>query len=177
MSRRALQRGRATKLLLLALGALAVASGCAAPLGLSTRAPLRVSEVEQVGDARRRASTGLVVEGLDAELESKRERALSRYARAIQMDPGNPFAYLALARFYADARDAERALENLERAQSLLDAEQPYYPSVEPHLRGLRGWSLAVAGQRESAAELLAEARRLAPVVWDDARLDARELR
>jgi tetratricopeptide (TPR) repeat protein len=114
---------------------------------------------------------------LDAELASRRERALSRYADAIRTDPGNPFAYLALARFYADARDSERALENLERAQSLLDAEQPYYPSVEPHLRGLRGWSLAVAGQRASAEPLLAEARRLAPVVWDDARLDARELR
>ncbi|HXV36688.1 MAG TPA: hypothetical protein VEC18_06055 [Myxococcota bacterium] len=162
---------------MLALGAVAVGAGCAAPLGMSRSAPLRISEVEQAGDARRRASTGLVVEGLDAELASRRERALSRYADAIRTDPGNPFAYLALARFYADARDAERALENLERAQSLLDAEQPYDRSVEPHLRGLRGWSLAVAGQRASAEPLLAEARRLAPVVWDDARLEARELR
>jgi tetratricopeptide (TPR) repeat protein len=119
----------------------------------------------------------LVVEGLDAEIASAPQRALSRYQRAIQIDPGNPFAYLALARYYAAIADSERALEHLDRAQSLLDPDGDLYWRTEPHLRGLRGWALAGKGWSADAEPLLAEARRLAPSVWGDGRLDASELR
>jgi len=119
----------------------------------------------------------LVVEGLDAEIAWAPQRALGRYERAIQIDPGNPFAYLVLARHYAAIADPERALEHLDRAQSLLDPDAALYRSVEPHLRGLRGWAFVEAGRLMEAGLLLEEARRLAPSVWGDGRLDASELR
>ena len=72
-----------------------------------------MTEIDHLGDARRQASMRLVVEGLDAEIAAAPERALSRYQRAIQIDPGNPFAYLTLARYYAAIADPERALEHL----------------------------------------------------------------
>ena len=156
---------------------IALVGGCAGPTRAPRGAALRISEVDHLGDARRQASMRLVVEGLDAEIASTPQRALSRYQRAIQIDPGNPFAYLALARYYAAIADPERALEHLDRAQSLLDPDGTLYEWAEPHLRGLRGWALAEAGWSADAGPLLAEARRLAPSVWDDGRLDASELR
>jgi tetratricopeptide (TPR) repeat protein len=119
----------------------------------------------------------LVVEGLDAEIASTPQRALSRYQRAIQIDPGNPFVYLVLARYYAAIADPESALEHLDRAQSLLDPDGALYRRAESHLLGLRGWALAETGRSAGAEPLLSEARRLAPSVWGDGRLDASELR
>ena len=150
-----------------------VASGCAVP----ARTPVRISQVTHLGDDRRQASVRLVEEGLDAELAGSTDRALSRYRNAIQIDPGNPFAYLVLARYYAALGDSERALQHLDRAQSLLDPSTAVYRSAEPHLLGLRGWALAAAGRSADADPLLAEARRLAPSVWGDGRLEASELR
>jgi len=156
---------------------IALVGGCAGP----TRAPrgeaLRISEIDHLGDARRRASTKLVVEGLDAEIDSTPQRALSRYQRAIQIDPGNPFPYLALARYYAAIADPERALEHLDRAQSLLDPDGALFWEAEAHLLGLRGWAFAAAGRSADAGPLLEEAGKLAPSVWRDGRLDASELR
>ncbi len=162
---------------LIAWGWIALVGGCAGQFRALRGEALRISQIEPLGDARRRASTRLVVEGLDAEITSTRQRALGRYERAIQIDPGNPFVYLALARYYAAIADAERALEHLDRAQSLLDPDGTLFRSAEPHLWGLRGWALAEAGWPADAAPLLAEARRLAPSVWGDGRLDASELR
>ncbi len=162
---------------LIAWSGLALLGGCAVSTRTPRGAALRISEIDHLGDARRRASMRLVVEGLDAEMASTPQRALSRYQRAIQSDSGNPFVYLALARYYAEIADPERALEHLDRAQSLLDPDGALYRSAEPHLRGLRGWALAEAGRLADAGLLLAEARRLAPSVWDDGRLDASELR
>jgi tetratricopeptide (TPR) repeat protein len=162
---------------LLAWGCFSLIGGCAATTRAPDGAALRISQINQLGDARRQASMRLVVEGLDAEIASTPQRALSRYQRAIQIDPGNPFAYLALARYYAAISDPERALEHLDRAQSLLDPDGALYRSAEPHLLGLRGRALAQAGWQEDAGPLLAEARRLAPSVWGDGRLDASELR
>jgi tetratricopeptide (TPR) repeat protein len=162
---------------LVAWASIALVGGCAGPARAPREAVLRITEIDQLGDARRQASMRLVVEGLDAEIASTPQRALSRYQRAIQIDPGNPFAYLALARYYAAIADPERALEHLERTQSLLDPDGALYRSAEPHLRGLRGWALAEAGRSADAGPLLAEARRLAPSVWRDGRLDASELR
>jgi tetratricopeptide (TPR) repeat protein len=156
---------------------IALVGGCAGPTRGPRETVLRISEVGHLGDARRQASVRLVVEGLDAEISSTPERALSRYQRAIQIDPGNPFAYLAHARYYAAVADSERALEHLDRAKSLLDPDGVLYRATEPHLLGLRGWALAEAGRSVDAGPLLAEARRLAPSVWSDGRLDASELR
>jgi tetratricopeptide (TPR) repeat protein len=156
---------------------IALVVGCAGPTRAPREAALRISEIDHLGDARRQASVRLVVQGLDAEIASTPERALSRYQLAIKTDPGNPFAYLALARHYAASADSERALEYLDRAQSLLDPDGALYPWAEPHLRGLRGWALEEAGRSMDARPLLAEARRLAPSVWGDGRLDASELR
>lgn len=162
---------------LVAWSGIALVGGCAAPTRAPRGAALRISEIDQIGDARRQASMRLVVEGLDAEIASTPQRALSRYQRAIQIDSGNPFAYLALARYYAEIADSERALGHLDRAQSLLDPDGGLYRSSEPHLLGLRGWALADADRSADAEPLLAEAGRLAPSVWGDGRLDARELR
>jgi tetratricopeptide (TPR) repeat protein len=162
---------------LVAWGWIALVGGCAAPTRALRGEALRISEIDQLGDPRRRASMRLVVEGLDAEIASMPQRALSRYQRAIQSDSGNPFVYLALARYYAATADPERTLEHLDRAQSLLDPDGALYRSAEPHLRGLRGRALAETGRLVVAELLLAEARQLAPFVWGDGRLDASELR
>jgi tetratricopeptide (TPR) repeat protein len=162
---------------LVAWGWITLIGGCAGPILGPRGAALRIAEIEHLGDARRRASVRMVAEGLDAEIASTPQRAISRYELAIQIDPGNPFAYLALARYYAEIADHERALEHLDRAQSLLDPESALYRGAEPHLRGLRGWALAQAGRSADAGPLLSEARRLAPSVWGDGRLDASELR
>ncbi len=162
---------------LVAWGWITLIGGCAGPFLAPRGAALRIAEIEHLGDARRRASVRMVAEGLDAEIASTTQLAISRYQLAIQIDPGNPFAYLTLARYYAAIADPERALEHLNRAQSLLDPDGSLYRGAEPHLRGLRGWALADAGRPVEAGVLLAEARSLAPSVWDDGRLAASELR
>jgi tetratricopeptide (TPR) repeat protein len=156
---------------------IALVGGCAGPTRAPREAALRIAEIDHLGDARRQASMRLVVEGLDAEIASMPQRALSRYQYAIKIDPGNPFAYLALTRYYAAIADSERALEHLDRAQSLLVPYPAFYRSAEPHLWGLRGWAFEEAGRLMEAGSFLAEARALAPSVWDDGRLDASELR
>jgi tetratricopeptide (TPR) repeat protein len=138
---------------------------------------MRISQITHQGDTRRQASVRLVVEGLDAELAASSDRALSRYQRAIQIDPGNPFAYLALARYYVSVDDPTRALEYLDRVQSLLDSDGSFSLRTSPHLLGLRGNALEQMGRDAEAAQLLAQARRLAPSAWGDGRLDAVELR
>ena len=150
-----------------------VVSGCAGPSG----PPVRISQITHLGDTRRQASMRLVVEGLDAELAVETDRALSRYQRAIQIDPGNPFAYLALARYYVSVDDPTRALEHLDRAQSLLEPDGSISLRVSPHLLGLRGAALEQMGRNAEAKRLLGQARQLAPFVWGDGRLDAGELR
>ena len=165
-------RRRSVFLVAACLG-LIVASGCAAP----RREPVRISQLTEHGDTRRQASVRLVEEGLDAEMAGASERALSRYHNAIQIDPGNPFAYLALARYYVSVDDPTRALEHLDRAQSLLDPAGSISLRISPHLLGLRGGALAEMGRDAEAERLLARARQLAPSVWGDGRLDPGELR
>lgn len=138
---------------------------------------MRLSELSSEGDATRRASLRLVSRGLEADALAQGQRALGHYERAIQIDPTNPFAYLVLARHYVEASDPERALEYLDQAELLIDAEGLRSPRVEPHLLGLRGAALASTGRVVEASDLLARARELAPSVWGDARLSADELR
>ena len=157
----------------------ALALGCAVrgPGGGAQDGPLRISEVADAGDVTRRASTGLVLTGLVSDAEFRPRLALSRYERAIQIDPTNPFAYLALARHYADRSDPERTLEYLEQAEILLKSQDLNSPRVEPHLSGLRGSALLAAGGSTEANLLLERADALAPSVWGDERLSPEELR
>ena len=129
-----------------------------------------------MGDARRQASTRLVIEGLDIDAGRGSERALARYERAIQVDPTNPFAYLAIARHHIARDDPARALGYIDQAEILLSSEALRSPRVDVHLIGLRGAALDSTGRRDGA-EMLGRASELSPGVWGDGYLDARELR
>ena len=129
------------------------------------------------GDATRRASTRLVLDGLDSEVEGQPRMALSQYERAIQLDATNPYAYLALARYYADRPDPDRTVSYLDQTTMLLNSQGGRSPRVEPHLVGLRGNALYYTGRYDEAQPLLARAHRLAPAVWADGRLAPAELR
>lgn len=143
-----------------------------------TRSPsLHLHELAHEGDPTRRASLGLVLDGLDADVVADLRRAQGLYARALQVDSGNPYAYLALARHHVAQGDSERALEHLARTEDLLDAYQLMSPRVEVHLVGLRGVALLQEGRSVEAAPLLARAAADAPDVWGDGKLTARELR
>ena len=172
-----LRRGGAVSLRL-AICALGVAlAGCAlrlAPTGPAEPA-LRISDAAQEGDATRRASMRLLLQGLDADAAGRSHAALSSYERALQIDATTPYAYLALARHEVEAEQWDRARESLDQAELLFGEEGA--PGVEAHLAGLRGAAAAGKGYGAEAAPLLDQAGRLAPMVWDDGELDAEELR
>jgi tetratricopeptide (TPR) repeat protein len=137
-----------------------------------TRPALRIGEAAGEGDARRRASTQLVLEGLASEMGGRAHEAAARYGDALRVDANNPLAALAFARFEIFAGSADRGLAHLDRYAALAG------PSADAaHLAGLRGAALARLGKSALAAPYLEEARALAPGVWGDGRLDARELR
>lgn len=140
------------------------------------RDPLRLSRITHLGDARRQASMRLVVEGLDSEV-ARSGGGPGRYQRALQVDPTNPYAYLALARHYVAQGEPALAIEHLDRTYSLLSAEQDSSPRVEPHLFGLRGAALVQSGRGSEGRRDLDRARAMAPRVWGDGRLTAEELR
>jgi tetratricopeptide (TPR) repeat protein len=139
--------------------------------------PVRISDLTEEGDAARRASQRLIVEGLDADATGHWARAQSRYDRAIQVDATNPYAYLAIARHHLQANEPERALVYLDRAEAMLRQEGADSPEVEPHLLGMRGEALYETGQHAEAQGYLARARELAPDVWGDGYLSPEELR
>jgi tetratricopeptide (TPR) repeat protein len=164
----------------LALAGLLVALGCVAPRGARGPTPppaLRLSEVAGHGDPARRASMRLVLQGLDEDVAWRAQAALSSYERALQVDPNNPWAWIALARHEVEHGDPVRALAQLDKAEALLPMEGALSRGAEPHLNGLRGAALRAAGRSPQAAPLLADARRDAPDVWADGLLDASELR
>ncbi len=165
---------RASRLLaaLAALGLLACV-GCTS-LGIR---PLRISEVADQGDAVRRASQQLVLDGLDSAIERLPDVALRQYERAIQVDPTNPYGYLVIARHHIDANDPRRALPFLDQAEALLRAQGAYSPAVEAHGVGLRGAALYAIGEPEQGFPLLQRASQLAPSVWGDGHLSALDLR
>lgn len=168
----------ATDLLLAAtvpLLAAALAS-CTLP-AYRSRDPIRVSEVVDVGDPARRASLRLVLVGLDADVDGNLQRALGNYERAIQVDPTNSYAYLAIARHHAESHDPTWALSFLDKADSLFRSQGDVSPRVIPHLVGLRGQALYASGRIDEGAPLLEQAWLLAPEVWADGRLSAEELR
>ncbi|MCS5638688.1 MAG: hypothetical protein NZ990_19440 [Myxococcota bacterium] len=172
--------GRAARLaLVLALGAgILVYLGCAtrgfSPEG--SRAA-RVTDALGTGDAARRASVRLVVEGLEADHEGSLRRAQGSYERAIQVDPTNPYAYLALARHHLDGGDPLEAGNFIDQSAALFEAEGLSSPGVNAHLIGLRGWAFEVQGRGAEAGLYSERAASLAPEVWGDGYLAPGELR
>jgi len=138
---------------------------------------ITLGEVLEQGDDRRRASNHLLDEGLAADDLGDPGRALDRYELALKIDPGNPWAYLALARHELDRNEPTRALAALDRCRSLLEMHGALSARVETHLLGLRGASLEALGRPSEADPLLDEARRRAPRAWQDGVLSAAELR
>ncbi len=142
-------------------------SACVSPMGRV--APLRLGEEARDGDAAYRASMRLVLDGLDADAQLRPGAALASYERSLQVDPSNPWSYLALARHsIANGRNAE-GLAFLDKAEASLEARRED-ERVRVHLIGLRG---AARGDRA----LLSEAAAIAPGVWGDGRLEPAELR
>jgi thioredoxin-like negative regulator of GroEL len=158
------------------LAAIAFALACVGPNG-GAREANRIEDVADRGDAQRRASTRLVLDGLDADARGDARLAQSRYERAIQIDASNPYAYLALARHYVEQEDPDRALAYLDHAGSLFESTDDDTPGAETHLIGLRGAALDLAGRSQEADPLLHEAAQRAPALWGDGHLDAAELR
>ncbi len=160
----------------LAVVLVSVGAGCISTgPGTQTVEPMRVSEMLDDADPARRASTRLVIEGLDADEAFDRRQARGSYERAIQVDPTNPMAYLALARHELDDLEGQRALQLLEQAAALFEAEGLRIDAVGVHINGLRGRAYEAIG--EDGSELLDRAAALAPDVWGDAFLSPEELR
>jgi len=165
---------------LLALAAL-IASACAVvPTRIAPSPALRISQVADEGDATRRASTRLLIEGLRADAAGDGPRAKGHYERALALDPTNPYAYLAYARYELALRELDQASRFLARARSFFEAEAGERAGVarsaDAHLLGLRGAIEREAAGGEAGAALLERARELDPAAWSDARLDAAEL-
>lgn len=157
---------------------LLLASGCAlrlAPPPGQRPESLRISDAALEGDATRRASLRLVLQGLDYDESGRFAAARSSYERAIQIDSTNPYAYLALARHEVDAGRWRRALEALDQAELLFGSESP--AGVDAHLAGLRGAAQLGKGYGDGAEVLLDRAARIAPEVWADGYLAPDELR
>lgn len=166
------------RLLLAAALAAWLGAGCAlriAPPPGSRPTALRVSDVAGEGDATRRASLRLVMQGLSEDEAGRSTAALSSYERAIQIDATNPYAYLALARHEVEEERYRRALEALDQAELLFGSDPA--PGVEAHLAGLRGAAGLGKGYGGEAQALLDRANRIAPEVWSDGYLSAEELR
>jgi tetratricopeptide (TPR) repeat protein len=160
----------------LAVGLAMLGIACAGPPRGEDARPLRLSRLDEP-DPTRRASVRLVVQGLDADTGGRSAVALGLYERALQIDPTNPYAYLALARHSLESGDPGRAVQYLDQAEVLLGPADSRNPGVEAHLEGLRGAALQMTGYGADSEDRLERARVLAPEVWGDGRLDADELR
>jgi len=153
------------------IGVLLVAAGLfgCAGVGRTPRVePFRISQIASEGDAARKASVRLVLGGLEAESAGNMARGRSLFERALQVDPNNPYAFLALARSACEAEAPEQCLHFLEQAEALMRLEDAP-PGAFVHVEGLRG----VLG----SAQQLRYAEGASPAIWGDGLLDARELR
>ena len=154
-------------------------AGCAGPAKPPAAAiePIRVSKALGLGDPARQASTRLVVQGLDADEAGQIQRARGSYERALQVDPTNPYAYLALARHALDVGEPNDAIDFIEQAAALFEAEGLRQPEVGVHLIGLRAQAFEVAGRTEESELYFETAAEMAPHIWQDGSLSATELR
>ena len=128
-------------------------------------------------DPVRRASTRLVVDGLSAEVSGATARAFSRYQRAVQIDPGNPYAQLALARYWIEVGDPALAIAHLDHAELLFESKESSESDFEAHLLGVRGLAMQELYPPDGGRALLESARRASPQVWDDGWISPEELR
>jgi tetratricopeptide (TPR) repeat protein len=171
---------RASLLLLLCFGCIGVLStGCAGVeswLRPAPVAPARVSEAMAESSGARRASLRLVMDGLESDEQGSPVRAQGSYERALQVDPTNPYAFLALARHYNEVGETERAHDFLDQAVAQFEVQGEVAPDVDVLLVGLRGEIYRAGGQDTRAFPLLEEARGLAPDTWGDGHLSAGEL-
>jgi len=152
-------------------------SGCRTPAPPEpTVEPYRVSDFLNRGDPARRASLRLVVQGLEADQAGNFASARAGYERAIQVDATDPWAYLALARYYLEQGEPERVSALLDQSAALFEAEGLREPRVGVHLIGLRGGVFAGMGREADATLYLERAETLAPGVWGDGQLEAGEL-
>ena len=117
----------------------------------------------------------MVIEGLEASERGREIEAVASFERALQVDPGNPLAYLALARHEAFEGDPERALAFIDKAEVTFGRSADGMRAT-PHLQGVRGVALSALGRSAESAPHLTAARRSAKV-WSDGQLDASELR
>jgi Tfp pilus assembly protein PilF len=139
--------------------------------------PIRISEAEGQGDPARRASIRLTLEGLDADVTGDARRARGSYERAVQVDPTNPYVYLALARHHLEAGDGPSVVHFLGQASALFQSEGMREARVEVHLLGLRGGAMLAEAREDEAQPYLDRAATLSPIIWGDGRLTAEELR
>jgi tetratricopeptide (TPR) repeat protein len=139
--------------------------------------PLTVSAAVGLDDPTRDASLRLVIVGLDLDQAGDPSRALASYQRAVRLDPTNPFAYLALARYHVEAGSPEEASAFLDQARSLFESEQQLGPAIDVWGLGLRAWIDREQGRDEQADARFQAARELSPEIWGDERLSAAELR
>lgn len=139
--------------------------------------PFHLSSVAGSGDGARRASQQLVLAALDRDDQGNPGSARELYRRALQVDPNNPYAYLAFARHYAEWGEPRQVLSYLDQATVWSAGDEGWSRQVEAHVAGLRGSALRALGREPEARVLLDEARDFAPSVWDDGFLSADELR
>ena len=172
MARSTLTRPAGTLAALLLASALSLA--CQIP-GAAQRggATVSLSREAAAGDPARRASMRLVLSGLDADEAGRSAEASSLYERSLQVDPTNPYAWLALARQEVFEGDPDRGLADLDKADALLASDD----AAAAHLAGIRAAGLRAVGQPALAEPFLREARERAPAAWADGKLDAAELR
>ena len=146
------------------------------PPKVSWVTPVRATDFVMQGDAARRASMRLVVQGLDADERKDFPSARASYERSIQVDATNPWSYLALARYYLEQGEAQRVGPLLDQSAALFEAEGLREPRVGVHLIGLRGGAYGSLGQDTEAQLYIERAQTLAPLVWGDGQLQAGEL-
>jgi hypothetical protein len=115
----------------------------------------------------------IVLSALDADSAGRSAEASSLYERSLQVDPTNPYAWLAMARQEVFEGDPDRGLTHLDKAEALLGSDE----GAAAHLAGIRGAGLRAVGQGALGEPFLREASERAPGLWADGTLDAAELR
>lgn len=161
-------------------GFIGLGEACVSRVGISRNLVMpesfHLSDFAKRGDARRQASTRLILSGLNFDQAGKLDQAAAQYELAIRLDPTNPYAYLAFARHYCESSDPLRSLSYLDKLESLQPSHE-LPKGARVHLVGLRGWALSETGESNIAMKHLAKAKVLSPRVWSDDRLSPEELR
>ena len=102
----------------------------------------------------------LVLAGLDADEAGRSAEASSLYERALQVDPTNPYAWLALARQEVFEGDPDRGLADLDKAESLLTSDDASRRAPGRHPRRRAARRRRSPGSRSRSCAKRASARR-----------------